>query len=59
MNDYDKTGYKVNEQRMYSETVYYDIEGNEVERTRWHDDHLYDDDGREELTEFDMENYYG
>lgn len=59
MDKYEDTGYKVNEQRMYSETVYYDAAGNEVDRVTWHDDHLWDDDGREPLTEFDVENYYG
>ena len=59
MNDYSKSGYKVNEQRMYSETVYYDADGNEVARETWLDDDLWDEGGHESLTEFDVENYYG
>lgn len=59
MNDYEKIGYKVTEQYLYSETVFYDVNGNMVYRERGYDDHLYDDDGRESLTEFDVDNYYG
>ena len=59
MNDYAEVGYKVTEVRMYSETVYYDADGDEVDRETWLGDHLWDEGGRQSLTEFDVENYYG
>lgn len=49
--------HKIREIRQYSEMVYYDDDGNEVARERVYDDHLYDTEAREELTDQEREDY--
>jgi hypothetical protein len=49
--------HKIREQRMHSEIVYYDDEGAEVGREEVFDDHLYDTDPPEELTDDEREDW--
>jgi hypothetical protein len=49
--------HKIREIRQYSEIVYYDDEGYEVGRDTMYDDHLYDSEPPEELTDQEREDY--
>lgn len=49
--------HKIAQQILYTEIVYYNDDGNEVARERQHDDHLWDDNGPEELTDTEREDY--
>lgn len=53
------TPYKIEETLQYHETVIYDGDGNEVVRLRRHDDTLYDEGPREDLTPEEHEDYIG
>lgn len=50
--------YKVRETMKYTETVYYDEDGNVVGRERNHDDWTYAADPPEPLTESELEDYF-
>lgn len=49
--------YKIVEQRMYTEVVYYTDDGSEVGRETQFDDHLYDSGDRESLTDQEIEDW--
>lgn len=50
--------YKVVETMKYTETVYYDADGEEVARERNHDDWTHDSTSPEPVTEEELEDYY-
>ena len=50
--------YKVVEQRLYTETVYYSADGAEVARDNHNDDHLWDDNGHESVTPEEIDDWY-
>jgi hypothetical protein len=50
-------GHKIRETRQYSEIVYYNDEGDEVGRDTISDDHLYDTDAPEPLTDDEREDW--
>jgi len=47
--------YKVRHTMQYTEVVYYDGSGNELERDRIYDDHTYDTGEREPLDDHDRD----
>jgi hypothetical protein len=49
--------YKIIEQRMYTEVVFYNDDGTEAGRETHFDDHLYDSSGKESLTDSEMEDW--
>ena len=49
--------YIVKEQYIYTESVVYDEDGNEVARFRNHDDYWYDTESSEEITPDELEDY--
>lgn len=49
--------HKIREQRMYSEDVYYNDDGKEVARDKIDDDHLWDTEMPQELTDEEREDW--
>lgn len=50
--------YKIVEQRLYTVTVYYEADGTEVARDNHNDDHLWDDNGREPVSDEEVDDFY-
>lgn len=51
--------YKIDEVMQYTETVYYDANGEEVERVRNFDDCWYDSGPQKPLEDWERADYFG